>query len=53
MTELEQKVRVLLSILPSTPVEHLVTTGEFWLAIARLRTEVKILQAIRDEERLR
>ena len=53
MTELEHKVRALLAILPNTPVEHLTTTGEFWLAIARLRSEVKILQAIRDEERLR
>jgi len=53
MTDLEQKVRALLAILPTTPIEHLETTGEFWLAVARLRSEIKILDAIRSEPRFR
>jgi hypothetical protein len=53
LTELERKVRALLAVVPTTPVEQFNTTGEFWLAVMRLRTEIKIIDAIRAEPRLR
>jgi len=53
LTELERKVRALLAILPDTPVEQLATTGEFWLAVIKLRTEIKIIDAIREQPRFR
>jgi hypothetical protein len=53
LTELERRARALLALLPQTPVEQLMTTGEFWLAVMRLRTEIKIIDAIRAEPRLR
>jgi hypothetical protein len=48
MTDLERKVRLFLAIVPTTPEQFLETTGEFWLAIARLRTEIKILDAMKE-----
>lgn len=51
LTELERRVRVLLSIIPKTPVEKLMTTGEFWLAVMKLRTEIRIIDAYREEKK--
>lgn len=51
LSELERKVRVLLGIIPKTPVEKMMTSGEFWLAVMKLRAEIKIIDAYREGER--
>lgn len=49
MTELEQRVYDLLAFLPETPEPKLELPGNFWLAVVKVRTELKILDATRKE----
>lgn len=50
MTGLERRARALLEHIPKVPIQHLETTGEFWLAVMRLRTELRVLEAMREED---
>lgn len=45
---LEDRAHDLTSMLPNVPVKNLMTTGQFWLAVSRIRTSLKILEALRE-----
>jgi hypothetical protein len=50
MSELEQRVRNLLKFIPMTPQSSIdAYEGTFWFHVAMVRSELKVLEASRNE----
>jgi hypothetical protein len=50
MSELERRVRNLLEFIPTTPQQSIdAFEGTFWFHVAMIRSELKVLEASRNE----